>query len=213
MTPSWGIDPGSSGAAALVTWPRPMTGPLVRYARKAKGKKPDGRYGKLEPSLGVREFDALAAYYWRPCVAGFRITDMHGESWVVPSLLAVAQLITARHPEPAHVSIEGVYVGKNPRDALTLAESIGELRRPFMDLAIGEVLRPQGTEWRAKMLRCASATADAFKALSIAWSPDHIAGGLGHLAQIEHATDAGHIACFDAVGRAGLHAPTPRNEP
>lgn len=173
--PCWGIDPGKTGAAALVRWARPES-----------------------PSDA---FDLLSAFAWTETARGVVLTSWLGEDTTLSALGLIGPVLASRGG-PYAVCMEGLFVGKGHASSITLAESAGEVIAGLRAYQQGETLRPHASTWRARMLGSASLSAKAAARRAVEVAPLRVRGGLGALARNDHAADAALIACWGAVEAA-----------
>jgi len=173
LTPCWGIDPGKTGAAALVRWSRPES--------------------------PTDAFDLVAAFAWTETARGVVLTSWTGEETALSALGLIGPILAAHGGGPYTVCMEGLFVGKNAATSMTLAESAGEVIAGLRAYQRGETLRPNPSTWRGRMLGSAALSAKAAARRAVEVAPLRVRGGLGALAKNDHAADAALIACWGAV--------------
>lgn len=174
MTPCWGIDPGKTGAAALVRWARPES--------------------------ATDAFDLLAAFAWAETARGVVLTSWQGEDATLSALGLIGPVLAARGG-PYTVCMEGLYLPSMSwaPSVIALAESAGEVVAGLRAHQAGPTLRPHPSTWRGRMLGSAALKARDAARRAIEVAPLRVRGGLGALASNEHAADAALIACWGAV--------------
>lgn len=172
--PCWAIDPGKTGAAALVRWARPES--------------------------ATDAFDLLAAFAWTETARGVVLRSWLGEDTTLSALGLIGPILAARGG-PYTVCMEALFVPSLARapSCLVLAEAAGEVIGGLRAYQRGETLRPHPSTWRGRMLGSASLTAKAAARRALEVAPLRVRAGLGALAGNEHAADAALMACWGAV--------------
>lgn len=145
--------------------------------------------------------EVLGAWYWRPSVAGWRVTDWAGLEWQSPALHDVAVMIAGACDaltDGWRSCVEGLFVPRQrgPHGVLALAEATGELLGPLRGLEC--VARPLASEWRPRVLGRCPRGAAAAEAYAVRCAPK-IGSSLGVLQARGHVAEALCIAYYGAI--------------
>lgn len=128
-----GIDPGHEGAAVLL-----VDGKVV-YAWTWK------RYGEKKPARYYLSIGALESMVGAPPLGATLTMGQIGGT------IAYACDFGSYHGQLDMLAVEGLFVGKDPPAALTLAELAGKVMGPLEDAA-RHIHRPQARQWRPRVL-------------------------------------------------------------
>lgn len=181
--PVLGIDPGTPGAAVLLD-----------------------DAGACQLAVYWHEINAgrsLALHWWSRArgAGGERLAPRYSAvGAALLDLLAVEDL-----SRRCLLRIEGVFVGKNPTTAITLAQASGELLAPIQEHLDQEAQTVKATAWRRALLGLPVNTRSAAaKAASVRSMPLRVPGlsdALTVLGEHDHITDAAGVAQSGQVSR------------